>query len=70
MRLFSFLLFIFIGIPTVSFCQKDFQKKYQSLFILAEDGDVIELPEGVFELTNTLSIEGKKKGNDSWKRNE
>ena len=61
MRLFSFLLFLFIGIPTASFCQKDFQKKYQSLFILAEDGDVIELPEGVFELTNTLSLEGKKK---------
>lgn len=61
MRLFSFLLFVFIGIPTASFCQKDFQKKYQSLFILAEDGDVVELPEGVFELTNTLSLEGKKK---------
>ncbi len=61
MRLLSFLLVAFIGIPTVSFCQKDFQKKYQSLFILAEDGDVVELPEGVFELTNTLSLEGKKK---------
>lgn len=61
MRLLSFLLFVFIGIPAVTFCQKDFQKKYQSLFILAEDGDVIDLPEGVFELTNTLSIEGKKK---------
>ena len=61
MRLLPFLLFIFIGIPAVSFCQKDFQKKYQSLFILAEDGDVVELPEGVFELTNTLSLEGKKK---------
>lgn len=61
MRLLSFLLIAFIGIPTVSFCQKDFQKKYQSLFILAEDGDVVELPEGVFELTNTLSLEGKKK---------
>jgi len=61
MRLLSFLLFVFIGIPAATFCQKDFQKKYQSLFILAEDGDVIDLPEGVFELTNTLSIEGKKK---------
>ena len=61
MRLSPFLLFVFIGIPAVTFCQKDFQKKYQSLFILAEDGDVVELPEGVFELTNTLSLEGKKK---------
>ena len=61
MRLSPFLLFVFIGIPAITFCQKDFQKKYQSLFILAEDGDVVELPEGVFELTNTLSLEGKKK---------
>ncbi len=61
MRLSPLLLFVFIGIPAVTFCQKDFQKKYQSLFILAEDGDVVELPEGVFELTNTLSLEGKKK---------
>ena len=61
MRLSPFLLFVFIGIPAVTYCQKDFQKKYQSLFILAEDGDVVELPEGVFELTNTLSLEGKKK---------
>ena len=61
MRLLSFLLLLVIGIPLVSFSQKDFQKKYQSLFILAESGDVIELPEGVFQLTNTLSLEGKKK---------
>ena len=61
MRLSPFLLLVFIGIPAITFCQKDFQKKYQSLFILAEDGDVVELPEGVFELTNTLSLEGKKK---------
>ena len=61
MKLSPFLLLVFIGIPAVTFCQKDFQKKYQSLFILAEDGDVVELPEGVFELTNTLSLEGKKK---------
>lgn len=29
--------------------------------ILAENGSVIELPEGTFTLTNTLSLEGKKK---------
>ena len=61
MRLLSLLLLLVIGIPLISFSQKDFQKKYQSLFILAESGDVIELPEGVFQLTNTLSLEGKKK---------
>ena len=61
MKLLSLLLLILIGYPLASFSQKDFQKKYQSLFILAESGDVIELPEGVFQLTNTLSLEGKKK---------
>jgi len=61
MRLLSLHLLLIIGIPLVCFSQKDFQKKYQSLFILAESGDVIELPEGIFQLTNTLSLEGKKK---------
>jgi len=43
------------------YAQKDFQKKYQSQMILAEQGTVIELPEGTYTLTNTLSLEGKKK---------
>ncbi len=55
------LLFIFIGSSFALHAQKDFQKKYQSQMILAEDGSVIELPEGTFTLTNTLSLEGKKK---------
>ncbi|TDH26999.1 hypothetical protein EXU57_09355 [Segetibacter sp. 3557_3] len=41
------------------YAQKDFQKKIQSQLILAEPGAVIELPEGTFTLTNTLSLEGK-----------
>jgi len=44
-----------------AYAQKDFQKKYQSQMILAEQGTVIELPEGTYTLTNTLSLEGKKK---------
>lgn len=44
-----------------AYSQKDFQKKYQSQMILAEQGSVIELPEGTYTLTNTLSLEGKKK---------
>ena len=47
--------------PSVLLAQKDFQKKYQSQMILAEEGTVIELPAGTFTLTNTLSLEGKKK---------
>jgi parallel beta-helix repeat protein len=58
----SFIIFIFcVGTVTTVFSQKDFQKKYQSQMILAEEGTVIELPEGTFTLTNTLSLEGKKK---------
>lgn len=45
--------------PLLSFSQKDFQKNIQSQLILAEQGAVIELPEGTFTLTNTLSLEGK-----------
>jgi parallel beta-helix repeat protein len=47
--------------PAALLAQKDFQKKYQSAMILAEEGTVIELPAGTFTLTNTLSLEGKKK---------
>ncbi len=50
----------FMGLSAEAVAQKDFQKKYQTQMILAEPGTVIELPEGTFTLTNTLSLEGKK----------
>lgn len=37
-----------------------FQKELQEKFILTEDGGTIELPEGNFMLSKSLSIEGKK----------
>jgi parallel beta-helix repeat protein len=52
----------------VSFClliavyakaQPDIQKKFQTLFITATDGSVIELPEGNFKLTVSLWLDGK-----------
>lgn len=55
-----FLLTIML-LPVILPAQKAFQKKYQTEMILAENGSVIELPEGTFTLTNTLSLEGKKK---------
>lgn len=60
---FAKCLFCLVGcsLSLVAFAQKDFQKKYQSQMILAENGSVIELPEGTFTLTNTLSLEGKNK---------
>ena len=54
-------LIIFLSFPLTNYAQKDFQKKYQTQMILAETGTIIELPEGSFSLTNTLSLEGKKK---------
>ncbi|GAA0541068.1 parallel beta-helix domain-containing protein [Chitinophaga japonensis] len=43
------------------YAQQDMQKKIQRQLIMAEDGSVIELPAGQFQLSSTLSLEGKKK---------
>lgn len=39
--------------------QPDVQKKFQALFINATDGSVIELPEGNFQLSISLWLDGK-----------
>lgn len=54
------LLVTCVLITSGAWAQNDFQKKYQSACILAESGTVIELPEGHFTLSNTLSIDGKQ----------
>ena len=41
--------------------QAQFEKNLQTQFILASDGDVIELAEGHFQLSGSLSLEGKMK---------
>lgn len=40
--------------------QQDFQKKLQTQMIMVEDGGTIELEEGRFVISGTLSMEGKK----------
>ncbi|KIC95629.1 parallel beta-helix domain-containing protein [Flavihumibacter solisilvae] len=40
--------------------QKDIQRSLQTKFIDAEHNSVIELPEGTFQLTASLSLDGKK----------
>lgn len=55
--LFSSCVFFLVE----GFSQLDIQKKIQKQLILAEEGAVIELPEGIFEFSNTLSLEEKKK---------
>jgi parallel beta-helix repeat protein len=63
MRLIPFLT---LGALTIichqrAYTQQDIQKKLQRQLITAEDGAVIELPPGTFQLSSTLSLEGKKK---------
>lgn len=40
--------------------QNELEKKLQTQFVLAEDGDVIELPAGTISLSNTLWLDAKK----------
>jgi parallel beta-helix repeat protein len=53
-------VFIIVACPIVLHAQKEFQKKFQTLFIDVEDGSVIELPEGTYHLDGSLWLDGKK----------
>ncbi|SKC60434.1 parallel beta-helix domain-containing protein [Ohtaekwangia koreensis] len=44
----------------LAFAQKDVQKKIQTQFIEAENGSVIEIPEGNFQFDASLWLDGKK----------
>jgi parallel beta-helix repeat protein len=44
----------------IGFSQQAVQKKIQTQLIMAENGSVIELEEGTFSFTNSLSMEDKK----------
>jgi parallel beta-helix repeat protein len=52
------LLLSFLSLNLVA--QADLEKKIQTQFILAEDGDVITLPAGKISLSNTLWLDAKK----------
>lgn len=41
--------------------QPEIRKKIQTDLIMVEDGDTVQLPEGVFSMDATLSMEGKKR---------
>ena len=57
-RFLSFSCFLFFSFH--SFAQPDIQKQLQTRLIMAEDGETITLDEGVFTMSGTLSLEGKK----------
>ncbi|MFD0998059.1 parallel beta-helix domain-containing protein [Ohtaekwangia kribbensis] len=48
------------GMSAWAYAQKDIQKKIQTQFIEAENGSVIELPEGRFQFDASLWLDGKK----------
>ncbi|MDX2046514.1 MAG: parallel beta-helix domain-containing protein [Chitinophagaceae bacterium] len=54
------LLILFCLVSFVSAAQPDVQKKWQTRFIMAEDGATIEAEEGNFSFSSTLSVEGRK----------
>jgi parallel beta-helix repeat protein len=54
-----YFLPVFLLLSLASLAQPDIQKKFQTLFINAADGAVIELPEGNYQLTISLWLDGK-----------
>src|SRR5690606_24746579 len=65
MKKFQFVLFAWVLLSACTEASKEpivwksIEKDLQAQFIMAQDGDVIELPEGNFMFTRTLSIDGK-----------
>ena len=54
------LLFILSLTLCKAWAQPSVRKEWQTRLIMAADGDTIDLPEGVFVLESSLSMEGKK----------
>ncbi len=52
-------LMAFMLVANIS-AQPELEKHLQTLLIIAEDGSSVELPEGTFTLSNTLSLDAKK----------
>lgn len=60
MKKIALFLSALINCTSFAYAQKDVQKRYQTQFIMAENGSTIELGEGSFTFTASLSMEGKK----------
>ncbi len=58
-RLFSATLLLLLVFNPV-FAQSDVEKRIQTQCILAEEGDIIEIPAGNFSISGTLSLDEKK----------
>ncbi|MFN8358225.1 MAG: parallel beta-helix domain-containing protein [Spirosomataceae bacterium] len=60
MKYIFLTILLSVGFAAQVQAQKEVQKKIQTQLILAEDGAVVELDEGSFTLTGSLSMEDKK----------
>lgn len=60
MKKYFILNILLLLIFTPVFAQKDFQKQLQTKLIMAKDGEVVEIAEGTFQLTASLSLDNKK----------
>lgn len=58
-RLLPAALLLVLAIHSAK-AQTDVEKRIQTQCILAEDGDVIEIPAGIFTIASTLSLDEKK----------
>ncbi|HEY9046194.1 MAG TPA: hypothetical protein VIN08_15945, partial [Ohtaekwangia sp.] len=56
----TLLTILLCSISVLVWAQKEIQKKIQTQFIDAENGAVIELPEGRFQFDASLWLDGKK----------
>ncbi|MCS6928861.1 MAG: right-handed parallel beta-helix repeat-containing protein [Saprospiraceae bacterium] len=54
------LVIVCWGCAASFYAQPDAERALQTRFVLAEDGDTLELPAGRIELTNTLWLDGKR----------
>jgi len=59
MKKLTFTSFLLLFASLV-YAQEQFQKEFQTQFIMVEDGETIELPTGTFNLTTSLWLDGKK----------
>jgi len=60
MRHQLFFTLFFSSLCSLFHAQEDVQRQLQTQFILVENGSTIELPEGEFELTGSLWLDGKE----------
>ncbi len=54
------MLLILLGVSLPLLAQPELEKQLQTRLILAEDGDIVELPAGRIALKNTLWLDGKR----------